>query len=77
MSKTIPKGKSTYFGFIKLEDGSLVCEKCQNKEAKFQSTMHLDGSKTYETHYRCECGNMVAVKTKRDKDDLMYWEDET
>ena len=68
----ITKGNKTYIGITE-KDGHLVCEKCQNREAKVKRVMYLDGAEDYEDHYQCECGNLMAVIAKRDKNDPMYW----
>ena len=62
------------FGYLKVENGKILC-RCGN--AKFKPVSHIDYSDKATTTLVCnECGKKSGKEYYRDKDDLMYWEDE-
>ena len=56
---------------IETKDG-ITCG-CGNPSLKM--VCHMDGKDFYGYQYSCSCGNSISMECKRDKEDLMYWED--
>ena len=50
-------------GLKKLNNGSYVCEKCDNN--LFKTMLHLDYEDKAVTTYKCECGAVVTVTIER------------
>jgi len=62
------------FGDLKVEDEKILC-RCGS--ASFNRVSHIDYSDKATTTLTCrECGKICGTEYYRDKDDLMYWEDE-
>jgi hypothetical protein len=38
--------------------------------------MHLDYTEFWESDLKCQCGNFIAVITKRTEEEMMYWMDD-
>lgn len=66
--------KIKYTG-IKIKDGILVCNKCENREV--ECVMHMDCKDYFINSYVCtKCKNPITVTEKRSKESMMYWEDD-
>lgn len=47
--------------------------RCGCKDPCLRITCHMDGTDFYQSVYKCECGNVITVTTKREKGG--YWYD--
>lgn len=69
----IKKGRSTYHGVKINEQGDICCEVCGGT-SDLKMVMHMDYTDKYISDYKCKCGNVIEISTKRTKEERMFWE---
>lgn len=74
---------------MKIEEGNMTIEDSQDKlietekgytcgcgKPSISMTSHIDGTDFYSYQFVCgNCGNVISQTVKRDKDDMMYFDE--